>query len=111
MRGEVIWVENDDPSNNLSRLYEIGGPFFRDHEIVVGALFQLSAAADVGRIEMVARIEDFPPTQSQPSQLTFPGIETSEEFLPFLTLSLAWSNGGSQEFHIPIGPQAPSRPR
>ncbi len=38
---------------------------------------------DVGRIELIARIEDFPPTQSQPSQLTFPGIETSAEFSPF----------------------------
>jgi predicted ATPase len=103
-RGEVIWVENDDPSNALSRQYEIGR-FFREHEIAVGASFQLSGAADVGRIEMVARIEDFPPTQSQPSQFTFPGIETSEEFLPLPTLSLNWSNGGSQEIHIPIGPQ------
>ena len=103
-RGEVVWVESDDPSNALSKQYEVGR-FFRDHEIAVGASFQLSATVDVGRIRMIARIEDFPPTQSQPSQLTFPGIETSAEFLPSLTLSLNWSNGGAQPFHVPIGPQ------
>ncbi len=103
-RGEVVWVEINEPSKAPLKQYEVGR-FFHDHEIAVGASFQLSAAEDVGRTELIASIEDFPPTQSQPSQLTFPGVETSAGFSPSLDLSLSWSNGETRTVHVPISPQ------
>ena len=100
-RGEVLWVELNEEANTTAKHYELGR-FFRRHEIEVGASFQLLADTDTGSVTMLAKIEESRPDQPQSFGTEPSSLESAEDFRPPLTLSLCWSNGALQAFHLPI---------
>jgi predicted ATPase len=100
-RGEDIWVERDLSSPGGSRQVEIRR-LFRGHNIEIGKFFKLSAQTNAGDMAMVAKIEEYRQPQQQLFETEPPSVESSEDFLPPLSLSLSWSNGPTKEMHAPI---------
>ncbi len=95
-RGEVIWVEHDEPAKGSSKFYEVQ-QLFRGFEIGVGTQFRLAADAETGTVEMVAKVgDDYRPSQPQGPARELLHANLPPEFLTARTLSLSWSNERSQ---------------
>jgi hypothetical protein len=75
---------------------------FRGHEIEVGSHFRLAADTDLGRMSMDARIEEYRQAQQQLFDAEPQPVESSEDFLPPLLLSLQWSHGSVKDLNLPI---------
>jgi predicted ATPase len=100
-RGEDIYVDRDPMSSGSGRQVDIRR-LFRGHTIEVGKYFQLSAATDFGGMSMSARIDEYRP-QPQLFETEPQPVESSEDLLPPLSLSLNWSGGAAKELTVPIG--------
>jgi ABC-type branched-subunit amino acid transport system ATPase component len=99
-RGEVSWVEQDEPKKSTVKYYEVR-QLFRGFEIEHGARFQLSADTDVGPTSMAAEIsKDF--HLSQAFKNGGPITEALAELNPSLGLSLSWTNHEAQGFECPV---------
>ena len=99
-RGEDIYGERDPVSSASGRQVDIRR-LFRGHEIEVGKQFQLSADGDFGGLSMSANIE-YRPVQPQLFETEPQAVESSEDLLPPLLLSLRWSDGSGKELNLPI---------
>jgi predicted ATPase len=100
-RGEDFWVERDQAVAVSSRQVEIRR-LFHGHEIEVGAFFRLSGDTEIGGLEMTAKVEEYRPAQPELFEPEPPAPESSDEFLPPLTLSLSWSRGSSKDSNLAI---------
>ena len=100
-RGEDIYGERDPVNASTGRQVDIRR-LFRGHEIEVGKYFQLSADTDFGGVAMVAKIDEYRPAQQQLFDAEPQAVESSEDFLPPLSLSLHWPHGPGKELNIPI---------
>ncbi len=101
-RREVIWVEHDESGTVTSKHYEVR-QLFRGYGIEVGKHFQLSANTDIGCVKMIADVSDkYPVSNSQVIQDQLLRAAIPEDLVPPLTLSLSWSNNGSQEIDFPV---------
>ena len=100
-RGEDIYGERGSVTSPSGRQVDIRR-LFRGHEIEVGKYFQISADSDFGDIAMIAKIDEYHPAQPELFETDPYTVESSEELLPPLSLSLHWSHGPSKELNIPI---------
>jgi energy-coupling factor transporter ATP-binding protein EcfA2 len=100
-RGEDIYGERDPITASTGRQVDIRR-LFRGHEIEVDKDFQLFGDSDIGRISMIAKIDEYRPAQQQLFETEPQPVESSEELLPPLSLSLRWSYGPGKELNIPI---------
>lgn len=100
-RGEDFFGERDPATATTGRQVDIRR-LFRGHEIEVGKSFQVSAESDFGGLGMTARIEDYRSPQQQMFESESLPVESSEELLPPLSLSLDWTYGPGKELRIPI---------
>ncbi len=100
-RGEDFYGERDPVTASTGRQVDIRR-LFRGHEIEVGMDFRLSAESDFGGFEMIATIDEYRPSQQQLFETEPQPVESSEELLPPLSLSLHWSRGPGKELNIPI---------
>ena len=100
-RGEDIYGERDPITASTGRQVDIRR-LFRGHEIEVDKDFQLFGESDFGRISMIAKIDEYRPAQQQLFETEPQLVESSEELLPPLSLSLHWSQGPGKELNIPI---------
>lgn len=104
-RGEVIWVEHEEPATGTSKFYE-AQQLFRGFETRVGTCFRLAADTETGAVEMVAKVGDpYRPTHPHGSPSELLPASLPQEFLTPLSLSLSWSNDGTREFDFPISPR------
>ena len=100
-RGEITWLERDDPAAELSRQYEVRR-LFRGYEVTVGSSFRLSATTDVGPAALEARIEEYDPAEPEHFQPPLLPSDIPQESISPLSLSLSWSNGEPRDFHLPL---------
>ncbi len=100
-RGEDIYGEHDLATVNPSRQVDIRR-LFRGHEIEVGKCFQLSADSDFGGVAMIAKIDEYRLDQQQLFETEPQPIESFEDLLPPLSLSLDWSLDPNKKMNIPI---------
>ena len=100
-RGEDIYGERDPVTAGIGRQVDIRR-LFRGHEIELGKYFEIFAGSDLGSMSMTAKINEYRPAQQQLFETESQPVESSEELLPPLSLSLNWSNGSVKELNIPI---------
>jgi len=100
-RGEDIYGERDPITASTGRQVDIRR-LFRGHEIEVDKDFQLFGDSDIGRISMIAKIDEYRPAQQRLFETELQPVESSEELLPPLSLSLHWSHGTGKLLNIPI---------
>ena len=100
-RGEDFYGERDPVTATLGRQVDIRR-LFRGHEIEIGKHFQLSAESDFGGFAMVAKIDEYRPAQQQLFDTEPVPVESSEDLLPPLSLTLHWLHGPGKELSIPI---------
>ncbi|MGO9465111.1 MAG: AAA family ATPase [Isosphaeraceae bacterium] len=100
-RGEDLWVERDLAPPAYLRQVEIRR-LFRGHDIDVGTSFGLSGELDTTGVTMTAKVEEFRQIQPELFESELPPVESSEEFLTPLRLSLSWSRGPSRNFDLAI---------
>lgn len=109
-RGEDIYMDAESVLKGLARQADIRR-LFRNHEIVSGKSFNLSADTNSGSIAMSAKIEEFVSAKvgdlSQSHPMLFdlePQSLEAEDFFPPLMLGLTWSSGSRKpkEVNIPI---------
>ena len=100
-RGEDIYGERDPVTAGTGRQVDIRR-LFRGHEIELGKSFEICAGSDLGSMSVTARINEYRPAQQQLFETESQPVETSEELLPALSLSLNWSNGSVKELNIPM---------
>jgi len=101
-RGEDVWVERDlTAAVSSPRQVEIRR-LFRGHEIEVGASFELSGDMHTGGVRMNATVEEYRQAQPGLFETEPPPVESPEEFLPPLMLSLRWSRGSSRDFDVAV---------
>lgn len=100
-RGEDLWAERDPTSSVSTRQVEIRR-LFRGHEIQVGTSFRLYCDVEFGSRELIAKIEEYRPTQPELFETEFPPIESTEDFLRPLMLSLYWSNDSANSYKISV---------
>jgi predicted ATPase len=100
-RGEDLYGERDPVTASTGRQVDIRR-LFRGHEIEIGKYFQLNADSDFGGLSMIAKIDEYRPAQQQLFEMEPQPVESSEELLTPLSLSLHWSDGAGKELNIPI---------
>ena len=100
-RGEDIYGEREPVASGIGRQVDIRR-LFRGHEIEVGKYFEISAETDSGGLVMVARIDEYRLAQVQLFETEPQAVESSEELLPPLSLSLHWMQKPVKELSIPI---------
>ena len=100
-RGEDLYGDRDTGSLGTRWQVDIRR-LFRGHKIEVGRSFQIAADVDHGRIDMFARIEESKPVQPQFFESGPQDIESPEDFLPPLSLSLEWGPRPGPILSVPI---------
>jgi hypothetical protein len=100
-RGEVTWLERNDPTGVPSRQYEVRR-LFRGHDVDSGSCFRLSATTDAGSVELRAKIVEGEPATASGFASDRLAVDISYDPVRPLSLSLSWSNGVAQEFRLPI---------
>ncbi len=100
-RGEDVYGERDPITASTGRQVDIRR-LFRGQEIEVDKEFQLFGDSDIGLISMIAKIDEYRSPQRQLFEIEPYSVESPEELLPPLSLSLHWSYGPGKELNIPI---------
>ena len=100
-RGEVSWLERNDPAGVPSRQYEVRR-LFGGHNAAAGSCFRLSALTDTGQVELRATIEEYDPAELGVVQPYLLAVENPDEPVQPLLLSLSWTNSLPHKFRLPI---------
>jgi hypothetical protein len=100
-RGEETWIERELAPASSGRQVEIRR-LFRGHDIEVGTCFRISGDMHTGGTKMTAKVEEYRDSQPELFETEPSPVESSEEFLPPLTVSLSWSQGSSKDFVLAI---------
>jgi energy-coupling factor transporter ATP-binding protein EcfA2 len=100
-RGEISWLERNNPAGVLSRQYEVRR-LFRGHNAAAGSCFRLAATTDTEPVELSAKIEEYDPAEPGAVQPRLLMVENPDEPVRPLLLSLSWTNALPHRFRLPI---------
>ncbi|MGO9599288.1 MAG: AAA family ATPase [Isosphaeraceae bacterium] len=100
-RGEEILGSRETAAVRSSREADIRR-LFRGHEASVGKEFELSSVTDQGDMAMIARIYETRPEEQRQFESEPYSVDSSEELLPPLRLSLDWSGVAIKNLSLPI---------